>query len=190
MAATFFNVNSSHLVNYDSKPSLKRLKNIRTRFYDLFPLKTTKLHLEKLQSLLIFYGKFWEVQSPDYYQNLSFNSWRRIVRDFDGDKKAFKTFFKLWLNDTEKSLDNWLSEVIDDDKKPLNEMDLHEQLKWYAFRLKTAMWQRGGNIALRHWDGKDKIFKQSPKFLNTQGNMRGNGQNELSTLLSTSKKKT
>ncbi|MDB5022872.1 MAG: hypothetical protein JWP78_627 [Mucilaginibacter sp.] len=185
------NVNSSHLVNYNGKPAMKRLKNIRTRFYELFPIKTNKTNLEKLQTLLIFYGKFWEVQSPDYYQNLCFNSWRRIVRDFDGDKKAFKTFFKLWLNEPGKSLDDWLSEVIDDDTKALGDMDLHEQLKWYAFRLKITMWERGGNIALRDWDGKDKIFKQSPKFLNTQGNMRGHGQNELSTLLpKTVKKKT
>ncbi|WP_462265874.1 DUF262 domain-containing protein [Mucilaginibacter sp.] len=183
------NVNSSHLVNYNGKPAMKRLKNIRTRFYDLFPLKTSKTNLEKIQTLLIFYGKFWEVQSPDYYQNLSFNSWRRIVRDFDGDKKAFKTFFKLWLNEPGKSLDDWFAEVNDDDAKALGDMDLHEQLKWYAFRLKTTMWERGGNIALRDWDSKDKIFKQSPKFLNTQGNMRGHGQNELAALLPKSEKK-
>lgn len=179
-----FNLNSSHLVNYNSKISLKRLQNIKSRFYDLFPLKSNRTNLEKLQTLLVFYGEFWEMQSPEYYKNMCFNNWRRVVRNIDGEKKAFKQFFREWSNDPDKSLDEWFKDkVVDVENLAIADMDLHQQLKWYAYRLGTEMWQRGGNIAIRDWDGKDKIFKQSPKFLNTQGNMRGNGQNELAAIL-------
>jgi uncharacterized protein with ParB-like and HNH nuclease domain len=183
------NMNSSHLFAYNDKLTLTRLSKIKQRFYDLFPLKANKRNLEMLQTLLIFYGDFWEVQSPTYYQNLCFNNWRRIVRNFDGDKKAFRLFFRDWVKNPDKSLKDWYAELAVADTIPLEEMNLNQQLKWYAVKLKTSMWEKGGNIALRDWAGNDRIFKKSPKFLNTQGNMRGNNQNELSSLLPKESKK-
>jgi Protein of unknown function DUF262 len=178
-----YNLNSSHLFAYNSKLTLKRLIHIRDRFYELFPLKPRKKSLEILQCILIFYGTYWEIETPYYYQNLHFNNWRRVVRNADGDKKAFKLFFKDWLREPEKSLNDWLDEVAIPDSISINEMALHQQLKWYAAKLKTAMWEKGGNIALRDWVAPDKIFKKSPKFINTKGNMRGNDHNELALLL-------
>lgn len=177
------NINSSHLVSYKQDPDLKQLRYIKDRFYALFPLKKNDRALERLQTILIFYGEFWQIQTPYYYQNLGFSEWERIVRDLDGDKKTFRAFFRDWKKQPDKSLEDWLNEVAAISDVPVSEQDLHRQLKWYASHLRTAMWEKGGNIALRDWVPHDKIFRHSPKFFNTRGNMRGSDQQELALLL-------
>jgi hypothetical protein len=177
------NVNFSHLVSLKENPSLDTLHRIKNEFYTLFPLKDDLSNGKIIASILLFYGRYWYQDSPWYYQNYCFDDWRRIVRDMDGDKKAFKQFFNQRLLEPEKPLDTLFDELSGPVDADPESTDLYEQFKWYASKLKRKMWHEGGFIAIRHDQGTDRFFRNSKALFNTKGNYKGGNPAKLSRLV-------
>lgn len=185
-------INISHLVDLKSGLSKEKLTLVKEKFYELFP--PNEREYQQVQNILFHYGCFWYVESPFYYTNLLFDSWKRIIRDrSDRDnisRNAFSLFFKEFL-DYPGNVDEFIIEknnqVIDEQHAD----DLRKKLLWYNQRIGNLMWQQGnylaysngGPCALPEWKGKDSIFNDLSIIYNTKGDLKGGSPTELAKLL-------
>jgi hypothetical protein len=182
-------INCSHLINFENKPSLIELENIKNKFFELFPLdekkKENKLHTSKILATLLFYGEFWERVTPWYYQNLHFGNWKKIIRNIDVKNDVFKLFFEDFKTKT-------LDEIYHEKSSTLNidfeTTSIHEQLKYFSIKLKEKMWTQGYYIVFDHYNylKNDNVFKNSKTILNTKGDFKGGNPETLSKFISRS----
>jgi hypothetical protein len=70
----------------DSEQFRATLERIHTTFFRLFPTGQTSLPL--LQKVLLYYGAYWQRESPWYYSIYNFEDWSATVRG-----KQFREFF-------------------------------------------------------------------------------------------------
>jgi uncharacterized protein with ParB-like and HNH nuclease domain len=180
-------VNSSHLIDYTHFDQTTRdLEMICIKFYDLFPFKPEGgpdwKNLNKIITILLFYGSFWFEKTTNNYTNLDFHSERRIVRDVNSKIKVFRTFFTdLLSSDLDTLYEQRVHPIeleVDTDVRLL-------QLRWYAGELKANMWTQGYFIAIGQNDHKtrDKFFSKTLRLVNTGGNFNGGSPQVLSRLV-------
>jgi len=178
-------INISHLVDFDDTLSTEKLTKIKSAFYECFPVNTNT-H-KPMQSLLLYYGEFWQKKSPWYYENYQFNDWKKIIRH--KHKKEDIYYFRILLDElieTELSHQELLESKRNNIPAPETPDNLRNQLLWYNHHLKENMWKKGNYIAISYqYDGddKDKIFPERAAFYNTKGDFRGYGHTALSALL-------
>jgi len=186
-------INIRHLVDFNGNVTLASLKNVRDKFYQLFP--SDRSNNNTIQNLLLYYGPYWYSVSPNYYSNLKFDSWRRIIRDV-GDNQytnrvAFRTFFNEFLP-FQGNLNDLLAEkrkagVMLDDNPSLQQV-----LLWYNQQLGDKMWAKGNYIAssmgsycgLTDWQGKDRISSNFYILYNTTGDLRNGSGSQMYSQLS------
>ena len=180
------NINSIHLIDYQSNLSLEQLVKIKQKFFELIPLdekgKEVWDHYSKLLNCLISYGKCWNAKVTNGYDNLDFDNERRIVRDVDaGGNKCFSRFFNDYLktNDLADLESRILTEPVYNDQTE----DWLEVIQWYNFKLRSKMWTQGYYLAVGGWDyrKKDKYFPNKFQFVNTKGNFQGGDPTILSS---------
>lgn len=179
-------INCSHLIDFDSEPSLLELEIIRSKFYELFPIKTDgkvrDVNYKKLINILLFYGEFWERVSPWYCLNHHFGNWKKIIRNIDTKEPAFKLFFNDFKAKTFEAIYTKTILEFDIDKETSS---LNEQLKWIATKINEKLWSQGLYIAVEHYNypNTDSIFNNSKEILNTKGNFKGGDPQVLSKLI-------
>lgn len=172
--------NISHLIELDDNLREEHLITACDRFYDLFESYNKNWFDYKLVHALLHYGDYTHLESPWYYENISFNSWGRTIRDngFKSDDKVFRTFFNdLTKSDlkTEEFIDMLVCKPISKD-----ETSFCNRLLWYSSILGEDMWQNGHYIAVRtDWAEKDSIFQGEHKLVNTKGNFKSKNWTEL-----------
>jgi hypothetical protein len=171
------NINISHLVDLNENPSFDQLNLIKERFMILG--QPEGFDEKILITLLLHFGEFWNEISPYYYENLKFNNWGRIIRNLNGDKKAFGTFFSEFVKSSQIiPLQTWL------DKKELEFINRHidnfhtitdrrEQLILYSI-INKDIWENGYYIAVYGVVvGEQRIFPQERQYWNTRGDFKG-----------------
>jgi hypothetical protein len=170
------NQNCTHLIAFDESLNLQELELIKSKFYELFPLDENKKEEYKfsknLQSLLLHFGIFHNKVKPNYLDNYDFNNWRRIVRNTDGE--AFSQFFEQFKK-TDDKLSKLLeikeSDYCNNNNNIVKETpNLYDQLIIYIIILKQKAWQKGGRMAVRHWEEKDGLFDKTKSINNLQTN--------------------
>lgn len=166
------NINITHLVDFAANPTLLELQKICERFYLLMEFGEG-FEEEELINLLLHYGEFWNRVSPWYYYNFEFNNWRRIIRGADGDKQAFKNFFRDFITHHEpiqlnRLLDNknkaFLSETVSD---IFAISDFGKQLIVYSIIL-DDIWSEGFHICYENEDPETRFFEQELSIFNCQ----------------------
>ena len=181
------NANIGHLVNFNDDVTVNQLIKIKDLFYSLFPVSDNSVKKGKtkiLQSLLLFYGKYWFQDTPYYYHNYCLGEWPRIIRDMDSEGNVFSAFFKEILSSEELDLSAMFERKSAEISINFSTTDLREQLLWYAMQLKEHLWKQGDYIAVRtDWEGYDKVFSNSKRILNTKGDFKGGNPTELATLV-------
>lgn len=192
-------INSSHLIDYESLVNYKTLDNIYQRFVLLFPEDKTD-YASTINNVLMFYGFYGMRRTPYYYYNYDFSSWRRIVRDLDSSNKAFSTFFSDFDGSNLEELKNrketeFLAELdvsgIDSDA-PLPCSRLVDALKLYII-LCEDIWPNGRYIAyeerwsdisaLTTFERNQHNVKPYKMLYNTKGSFRGYGFSTLFGML-------
>ena len=179
-------INCSHLINFDNDPDLDKVRKVKNKFYNLFPVKNDgtvdEINWKLLINVLIFYGNFWERKSPWYYQNFYFANWKKIIRNIDTKSTVFKDFFEDFK---EKSLEEIYKEKVVISDTDFNTTDFSVQLKWYAVMLKEKLWSQGYYIVYEHYNypENDSFFKNTRQILNTKGNFNGGNPQILSKLI-------
>ena len=174
------NINSSHIIDYSSNPSLDAIDLIKTRFQELFP--TEKPEDEgTLQNLLLHYGVYYSRVSPNYYENYLFDDWRNTTRDLSNAKKPFANFFKNYCANPnlEDLLARKNSIFIQQHINDFSEIDnKHDQIILYSILI-PDLWEYGNYIAFYGESAEKRIFKNENKIYNTQGNFKGSYHKEL-----------
>lgn len=187
------NINSIHLIDYTTNPSVEQLELIKHKFYELFPIKVDKSinweNYKKVINCLIFYGKCWNAKVTNGYDNLDFDDERRIVRDTDAEEdKCFSKFFNDYLN--EGTLEDLQDKILIEPVYNPQTTDLLEIIKWYNFKLGESMWNdRCFYIAMgnHNYRKKDKYFPEKWQLVNTKGNFNGGNPTVLSKKVKTVK---
>lgn len=182
----FKNINSSHIINFESQPTLEDLYQIKARFYKLFPVDNNKVNLENantIRNLLLWYGAYWQKKWASYYWKYDFGDWKRIVRDMDTENLVFNSFFNDFKD--RKSLLELVSEITKEPEYKTNTDDELEAFKWYAYKLKNNMWKQGRYIAINHYNHPemDKYFPSFREMVNIKGNFNGGTPQVLSHLV-------
>jgi len=176
------NQNSTHLINFNDNLNYDELTLVKNKFYELFPLNSEEKkgfkEFKSLQTVLLHFGDFKQRVSPYYLENYAYNKWGRIVRNLDGD--AFELFFDYFKNNSLKIKD--ILELKERDfclnnATVVKQIDsLNEQLIIYSLILDIDIWQKGGHIAIRHWDRQDGLFLSSKEIYNLQSNFISQNQ--------------
>ena len=172
------NINSIHLINYGLNPDLAKLNLIKTKFYELFPLDGDGVDWVNYKSIitcLISYGKFWEEKVTNGYDNLNFNSEKRIVRDIDSfEDRCFHNFFSDYLKSN--ALEELVSKQLVEPYYNRDTNDWKEAIQWYSYHLRDKMWYQGNYyIAMGNYNylKNDKYFPNFWQLVNTKGNFNG-----------------
>jgi len=179
-------INCSHLIDFEKTPNLDELKLIKEKFYELFPVKNDgkvdELNWKQLINILIFYGNFWERQSPWYCWNFFFANWKKIIRNIDTESNVFKDFFE---DLTTKSLEDIYKEKVVIFDADFNTSDFSVHLKWYAAKLENKLWNQGYYIVFEHYKytKNDSYFINTRQLLNTKGDFKGGNPQILSELI-------
>lgn len=179
-------INCSHLIDFEKTPNLDELKLIKEKFYELFPVKddgkVDDLNWKRLINILIFYGIFWERQSPWYCWNFFFANWKKIIRNIDTESYVFKDFFEDFKT---KSLEDIYKEKVVIFDADINTSDFSVQIKWYAAQLKEKLWSQGYYIVYEHYNypNNDMYFIHTRELLNTKGDFKGGNPQILSNLV-------
>ncbi len=179
-------INCSHLIDFEKTPNLDELKLIKEKFYELFPVKNDgkvdELNWKQLINILIFYGNFWERQSPWYCWNFFFANWKKIIRNIDTESNVFKDFFEDFKT---KSLEDIYKEKVVIFDADINTSDFSVQIKWYAAQLKEKLWSQGYYIVYEHYNypNNDMYFIHTRELLNTKGDFKGGNPQILSNLV-------
>lgn len=180
------NDNIYHLVQFDTKPTIDYLVSIKDKFYELFPLNDkdqVAKNKKKLQSLLIAYGEYWYRTSPPYYINYCFGDWKRIIRNLDGDKKAFSLFFQELIENPTLTIDDLFIAKCSNKVIDFNSTNFNEQIFWYACQLKEKLWEQD-YIAIRiDWQEMDDKFFNSKMIFNTKGDFKGGNRRTLASMV-------
>ena len=184
-------INCSHLIDFESEPSLIELENIRNKFFELFPTENGKIsnvNYKKLVNILIFYGQFWERVSPWYCNNFHFGNWKKIIRNIDTQDEVFKAFFKDYKF---KSLDEVYKNRVVQFDIDFETSSFPEILKWFSATLGEEMWTQGLYIVTDHYNypKNDLIFIRFKTILNTKGDFKGGDPQLLSSLIKNKIKK-
>ena len=178
------NINSSHVVDFESNISLPELQHIKNTFYKVLPVnqKGNFVGAKNLQTLLFFYGKYWRDKWASYYWRHEFDEWGRIVRDQDAAEGVFKTFFNDVLR---TELDDLYSQKVVGFDVDFNTKDQLEIFKWYASQLGEKMWSQGNLIAFEHYNytKMDKNFPGIRELVKNKKTFNGGNQKVLSKLL-------
>jgi len=181
------NINSSHIVLFNSELNLFNIRLIKDKFYSLFPLnedgKVIYDNANKIRTILLFYGKYWTKVRASYYWKYNFGDWKRIIRDSDAHDEIFKTFFHDFKYAS--SLDELLGDKISFfDRNEMTHDEL-EVFKWYACQLKEQMWSQGQYISNDHYNYTDfdQYFPNFKTFVNNKGNFNGGNPQILSKLV-------
>lgn len=146
------NINSSHLIDYNSISEPDELNTIYNKFITLFPLESKESDYNiTINNILLFYGFYGFRRSPHYYENYDFGSWRRIVRDLDSnDKQVFASFFNDFdcnnLNDIYRRKKKEFLKGLPKSNK-IQADELIDALRFYAIVLDAGMWKKGEFIA-------------------------------------------
>lgn len=185
------NINSIHLIDYTSVKTPEELDVIYTKFISLFPEGYTGAdYSSKINDLLMFYDFYGMRRSPFYYYNYDFGSWRRIIRDLDSSKNAFKTFFEEYdggnLNELLKQKQIDFIRTLD-----LSEINTEHLLKIYTLIdtirmyiiLCDNIWKKGLYLAYEDWNSDIDcltIYEKNEegiypfkRLYNSKGNFRG-----------------
>jgi len=186
------NINIGHLVDF-SEVTVEKLEIIRDKFIEVFPPNERKYH--RVKHLLLYYGAYYDESSPNYYMNLKFENWRRIIRGLgsflEENENPFWAFF-IEFKEFGGTLDEFIQEKDRDRIEKENAQGLRGKLLWYSQRLGVNMWHEGGAIAiskgnpcsLPDWESKDTYFPTEFIFYNTKGDLKGGSPKELSSLIS------
>ncbi|WP_300436548.1 DUF262 domain-containing protein [Christiangramia sp.] len=179
------NINITHLVDFDSKLTLKSLEKVNDKFRSLFGSSSTPS--SDLNTILLFYGWYANKVSPYYYSNWDFRNWRRIVRDFDSKKKVFKSFFDEYnkedLTEILKQKQDEFLEIHSDEIANCKDLapftELIDILRVYSILI-PKMWKHGRFIADYEPTVIDRLCEGEKTVLyNTKGNFRGYGNGQL-----------
>ncbi|WP_262152217.1 DUF262 domain-containing protein [Chryseobacterium foetidum] len=172
------NINSAHLLNYSKNISIEELRQVKDKFYELFPVKQDKnvdwTNYSKVLRCLISYGKCWNEKVTNGYDNLDFDSKKRILRDLDSeDERCFSRFFNDYL--VADNLSQLESEIVVEPRYNEQTEDWLEAIQWYNYHLKEKMWSEGFFIAVGGWNfrKKDRYFPNRFQLVNTKGNFQG-----------------
>ena len=181
------NINSLHLVSFESSLSLEDLQLIKDSFYMLFPLtddgKVNFMNANKMSTVLLFYGEYWQKRWASYYWRYNFGDWKRIIRDSDSIGEVFKDFFEEFKNSN--SLEKLINEkLIPFDRNETTEDEI-EVFRWYAIHLKEKMWSQGQYISNDHYKytDYDENFLNFKTFVNNKGTFNGGNPKVLSDLI-------
>jgi hypothetical protein len=185
--------NISHLVNLNPVPSLADLQKVRDKFYEIFP--STNSTYKTLQSVLLYYGPYYDRESPWYYYNFNFGDWRRTIRGLGSeeagrDKKAFSTFFADYL-DFDGSLEEFLITKRAMKVNRDEALEDYQKLLWYSESLGNKIWNQGNYIAFSNgeycglplWSSEDASFPGFRVLYNTKGHLKGGNPQALQELL-------
>lgn len=180
------NINSSHLVNYRLDPTLKQLKLIKDKFYELIPLdekgaEDFKNYYLIINSLLV-YGKFWNPKRTNHYNNLDFNDERKLIRDLDStNDKCFSNFFSKFII-FDGGLEEFADSIINEPDYNKDSVEVLDVLRWYSYHLKHKMWEEGFYISYGNYKylKDDKYFPNFNQLVNTKGNFNGGKPRVLS----------
>ncbi|WP_374362552.1 DUF262 domain-containing protein [Cloacibacterium sp.] len=180
-------INCSHLIDFESEPSLSELENIKNKFFELFPTENGKINnvnYKRLVIILIFYGQFWERVSPWYCNNFHFGNWKKTIRNIDVQNEVFKSFFEDYRM---LSLDEIYNERVVQFDIDFETVSFHDVLKWFSATLGERMWKQGLYVVTDHYNypKNDKFFMKFKTILNTKGDFKGGEPQELSRLIKT-----
>lgn len=186
--------NIDHLVDFEFEVTIEYLTKVKDKFYEIFPVDEKDNKYNKVKHVMLYYGEYYDQDSPYYYLNLKFNNWRRVIRGLGSflktDENPFLVFFNEFMS-FDGSFDDFIKEKDKCQIKKDDVKDIRTRLLWYSQNLGSRMWSQGNSIAISHgnpcslpdWNGKDKIFNESHILYNTKGNLKGGTPKELSTLL-------
>lgn len=190
------NINISHLVNLNENLSIEILDDIYNKFIQIFPINKP-VGSKTFSTLLLFYDFYAMKRRPNYYENWDFSSWRRIVRDLDSEKNAFKNFLLEFkgqdLNEMLKQKQHsFLKEhkVMIENSTDFIECDnLLDCLKIYCIVI-DDFWKKGRYVAYSHYLPNKALTSFEDKALfNTKGDFRGHGHIEFCFLVEKNHKK-
>lgn len=187
--------NITHLVSFESNPSLKDLEDIDSRFRKLFP-KDTLSGPKKLNTILLYYGYYANRTTPYYYRNLDFSNWKRIIRDMDSGRGesegegdwVFSNFFGDYNGEP---LENLLSQVqneyLTENKEAIlsatdsvNLNSLYHCLCLYALIIKDIWKYNKRHIAIHEETSEDRVCVfEDRRVYTTNGTFRGYNYDEL-----------
>jgi hypothetical protein len=183
-------INSGHIIDYDKLLNLDDLKLVHVKYKEIF-----NSNHKDLQTILLFYGIYWDKEGPSYYNNLRFNNWKRIIRG-RSNRNSNNNIFKLFCDEFKAfdgNLNDFLSEKLKLHEVDNTTTDLREQIIWYAKKLGDKMWSNGDSIAisddnhcaLHNHGGKelDKVFPNRKVIFNTSGSLRHKFQHSLFSML-------
>ena len=179
--------NFIHLIDINDQIDSQKLLIVKDTFHIIFPPKTSSLKQNHLtiQNILLYYGKYWEQVTPQYYENYKFDNWYKIVRGYI-NKNTSNDYFSTFFNDFiefKGSLEDFLfmkRQALISIAKASDSKDI---FLWYNQHLGDKMWSQGNNLAIRSWIPKDKAFPQISEIYNTKGNFKGGSPTELYKLL-------
>jgi len=183
-AADLRSVNLSHLVYLNSSDTnLEKLVKVQNAFYELFPVNTDKSkfteNTNKVATVLLYYGKYWNRVSPWYYENYNLGDWHRTIRgEGSEENKDFKpSIFRHFFDefqDAESTLDEFLQQKEESiTVNPQEEEELRNAFIWYSQRLKNKFFEKGMYMAV-DGDKADPIFPKINGILwNTKGTFKG-----------------
>lgn len=180
------NINISHLIDLEKCPDLNEMELVRDKLFELFPVnkddRVDESNWKRLINILIFYGSFWERESPWYCMNYYFANWKRIIRGVDNQLYAFRNFFEYYKT---KSLDKIYKEKVVKFDADFNSTNFSVQMKWYAANLEEKLWEQGYYIVYDHYNypENDTYFVNTQALLNTKGNFKGGNPQILSELI-------
>jgi hypothetical protein len=164
------NLNITHLIDFNSNPTLGDLQKVKDRFYLLMNFGEGYSE-ETLVTLLLHYGVYWHQVSPFYYYNYKFNDWRRIIRNIDGDKNAFKLFFGYFLTlENPLTLDDILKRknieyLKNNIENIFSEKEFGKRLIVYSILLNN-IWYNGLHMCYEGIEDS-KLFDLEPSIFNT-----------------------
>jgi hypothetical protein len=159
-------LNITHLVDLEHKVLTRdRLDSVRKSFYELFPLNVKNTD-KRIAQALLYYGVFWQQETPWYYNNYNLGGWRLTVRGRGGEElkspqvngTVFRRFFEDFIR-SGASLDDFLNqkrgtESIDPEKTT----DIRKALLWYSEKLGKTFLSKGYHVALSNNGEKDKYL--------------------------------
>jgi hypothetical protein len=184
------NLNISHLLELDEATvTLDNIEDVKTTFYELFPPSTSNKYDERVAQALLYYGAFWDQESPWYYENYNLGDWRRTIRGKGGAETkgttANRTVFQRFFQDFMQAripLDEFLKQRMGKESiEPNTETDLRKALIWYSEKLGKEFLKIGWYVAVEGSDA-DANFISLHSICNTVGHLRGyNGNQKMAT---------
>ena len=172
--------NLTHLVELSLTTSLRDLRRVRDKFFELLPPDSEResANYLALRNALLHYGPYYQRESPNYLSNYNCGDWRRTVRGRGDEERqkplrqrAFRCLFDAFLTE-DLSLEEFIAKQF---PTPLDQnaaQALHQRVLWYSQQLGTGLWRYGPYIFHTDWDGDDPKFPGYPVLYNSWGDRR------------------